>query len=169
MPGVEGGPEQTIESWAPRFSGIRTFARLPWTRELGGVDVAVLGIPFDTGVTYRPGARFGPAAVREQSSRIERYHPPLDVDVLASLTVVDYGDLPVIAGDTERSFRLIEEGMRRLINHGVVPIAIGGDHSISLPELRAVAQRYGRLALVHFDAHVDTWDTIWGEKYNHGT
>ncbi len=155
--------------WQPRFSGIRTFARFPYSRRLDGVDIAIVGIPFDTGVTYRPGARFGPAAVREHSSRIEQYHPVLGLDVLAELSVVDYGDLPVVAGYTEQSFQLIEDGLRVLIEAGVIPIGLGGDHSISLPELRAVAQRYGPVALVHFDSHVDTWDTIWGTKYNHGT
>jgi len=155
--------------WQPRFSGMRTFARFPYSRSLDRVDVAIVGIPFDTGVTYRPGARFGPAAVREHSSRIEQYHPVLGVDVLAELSVIDYGDLPVVAGYTERSFQLIEEGIGSLVESGVIPIGIGGDHSISLPELRAVARRYGPVALVHFDSHVDTWDTIWETKYNHGT
>jgi agmatinase len=131
--------------------------------------VAIVGIPFDTGVTYRPGARFGPAAVREHSSRIEQYHPPLDVDVTEYLTVIDYGDTPVVPMETLESYQLIEETIRTVVEGGVIPVGIGGDHSVTLPELRAVARRFGPLALVHFDAHVDTWDTIWGTRYNHGT
>lgn len=155
--------------WRPRFSWLRTFARFPHRAELAGVDVAIVGIPFDTGVTYRPGARFGPAAVREHSSRIEQYHPPLDVDVTEYLTVIDYGDTPVVPMETLESYQLIEETIRTVVEGGVIPVGIGGDHSVTLPELRAVARRFGPLALVHFDAHVDTWDTIWGTRYNHGT
>jgi agmatinase len=131
--------------------------------------VAIVGIPFDTGVTYRPGARFGPAAVREHSSRIEQYHPPLDVDVTEYLTVIDYGDTPIVPMETLESYQLIEETIWTVVEGGVIPVGIGGDHSVTLPELRAVARRFGPLALVHFDAHVDTWDTIWGTRYNHGT
>ncbi|MCX7624070.1 MAG: agmatinase [Thermomicrobium sp.] len=155
--------------WRPRFSGLRTFARFPHTVELDGVDLAIVGIPFDTGVTYRPGARFGPAAIREQSSRIEEYHPVLDLDVTEVLSIVDYGDTPVVPMETERSFEAIARTLEPLVARGIVTIGLGGDHSVSLPELRAVAARYGPLALVHFDAHVDTWDTIWDTRYNHGT
>jgi len=161
--------EQGRVRWRPRFSGLRTFARFPYRAELVGVDVAIIGIPFDTGVTYRPGARFGPAAVREHSSRIEQYHPPLDVDVTEYLTVIDYGDTPVVPMETLESYQLIEETIWTVVERGVIPIGVGGDHSVTFPELRAVARRYGPLALVHFDAHVDTWDTIWGTRYNHGT
>jgi len=161
--------EQGRVRWRPRFSGLRTFARFPHRAELEGVDVAIIGIPFDTGVTYRPGARFGPAAVREHSSRIEQYHPPLDVDVTEYLTVIDYGDTPVVPMETLESYQLIEETIWTVVERGVIPIGVGGDHSVTFPELRAVARRYGPLALVHFDAHVDTWDTIWGTRYNHGT
>ena len=156
-------------AWRPRFSGLRTFARFPHTTELEGVDIAVVGLPFDTGVTYRPGARFGPAAIREQSSRIESFHPVLDIDVTDYVSVIDYGDTPVVPMETETTYRFITTTLEPLVRRGIVPIGLGGDHSVSLPELRAVAGRYGAVALVHFDAHVDTWDTIWGNRYNHGT
>lgn len=161
--------EESNEDLRPRFGGIRTFARVPLARAAEPADVAIVGIPFDTGVTYRPGARFGPTAVREHSSRIESYHPVLDIDVFAELTVVDAGDVPVIAGYTEESYRNITQGVLSLLRRGWLPVGIGGDHSVTLPELRAVAEVYGPVALVHFDSHVDTWDTIWGTQYNHGT
>lgn len=153
----------------PRFAGIRTFARLPYVRELDGVDVAVVGVPFDTGVTYRVGARFGPAAVREMSAMLRSYHPALDVDVYEVLSVVDYGDLPVVPGYIEDSYAAIERGLRPILERNVVPFVIGGDHSITLAELRAVAARYGPVGFVQFDSHTDTWDEYWGKKYTHGT
>lgn len=161
--------ERSPEDLRPRTGGIRTFARLPLAREPLQSDVVIVGIPFDTGVTYRPGARFGPAAIREQSSRLERYHPVLGVNIFSELTVCDAGDIPVVNGYTEESYQLITKGISSLLAAGAVPVAIGGDHSVSLPELRAIAAASGPVALVHFDAHVDTWDTIWGTKYNHGT
>jgi len=160
-------PVSGLES--PRFAGIRTFARLPHVRQLAGVDVAIVGAPFDTGVTYRVGARFGPAAVREMSAMLRTYHPSLDVDVYEVLSVVDYGDLPVVPGYIEDSYQRIEQGLLPLLEHDVVPLVIGGDHSITLAELRAVARRYGRVGFIQFDSHTDTWDEYWGKKYAHGT
>ncbi|GBD17141.1 Guanidinobutyrase [bacterium HR26] len=154
---------------SPRFSGIRTFARLPHVRDLDGVDVAVIGVPFDTGVTYRIGARFGPAAVREMSAMLRAYNPALDVNVYDVLSVVDYGDLPVVPGYIEDSYARIEEGLLPVLEAGVIPICIGGDHSISLAELRAVAKKYGPVGFVQFDSHTDTWDEYFGRKYTHGT
>lgn len=160
-------PLSGLES--PRFSGIRTFARLPHVRDLEGVDVAIVGAPFDTGVTYRVGARFGPAAVREMSAMLRTYHPSLDVDVYDVLSVVDYGDLPVLPGYIEDSLTNIAEGLKPLLTRDIVPLVIGGDHSITLAELRAVAHRYGPVGFVQFDSHTDTWDEYWGKKYTHGT
>ncbi|WP_038038571.1 agmatinase [Thermorudis peleae] len=160
-------PVSGLES--PRFSGIRTFARLPHTRDLAGVDVAIVGVPFDTGVTYRVGARFGPAAVREMSAMLRVYHPALNVNVYDVLSVVDYGDVPVVPGFIEASYDRIVDGLRPILAAGVVPICIGGDHSIALAELRAVAERYGPVGMVQFDSHTDTWDEYWGQKYTHGT
>ncbi len=154
---------------SPRFSGIRTFARLPHVRDLDGVDVAVIGVPFDTGVTYRIGARFGPAAVREMSAMLRAYNPALDVNVYDVLSAIDYGDLPVVPGYIEDSYARIEEGLSPVLEAGGLPICIGGDHSITLAELRAVAKKYGPVGFVQFDSHTDTWDEYFGRKYTHGT
>ncbi len=154
---------------SPRFSGIRTFARLPHITDLDGVDVAILGIPFDTATTYRVGARFGPAAVRDVSVMLRPYHPPVDTMVFEELSIVDYGDAPIVPGYIEDAYERITAALAPIVAAGVIPIGIGGDHSITLAELRAVAATHGPVALVQFDAHGDTWDTYFGRKYNHGT
>jgi agmatinase len=153
----------------PRFAGIRTFARLPHVTNLNDVDVAIVGAPFDTGVTYRVGARFGPAAVRDMSVMTRTYNPSLDVNVYEHLSVVDYGDLSVVPGYIEDSYQRITEGLSIILQSGVAPITIGGDHSIALPELRAVAAQHGPVGFIQFDSHADTWDEYFGRKYNHGT
>jgi len=153
----------------PRFAGIRTFMRAPYTTDLAGVDAAVFGIPFDTGTSFRTGARFGPEAVRSASALLRPYHPMLDVNVVDALSIVDYGDLPVSPGATERTYGQVEEAMLPLANAGVFPLALGGDHSITLAELRVLARRHGPLCLVQLDAHADTWDEYFGQKYFHGT
>ena len=142
----------------PRFAGIRTFMRLPHVTDLAGVDAAAVGIPFDTATSFRPGARFGPEAIRSASVLLRPYHPALDVDVLEALSIVDYGDLPVAPGDTEGTYRRIEAALAPLVEAGVFPLVLGGDHSITLPELRALARRHGPMALVQLDSHTDTWD-----------
>jgi agmatinase len=134
-----------------------------------GVDAALVGIPFDTATTNRPGARFGPEAIRAASISVRPYHPALDVDVFAALSVVDYGDLEVSPQNAERTAGQIAEGLRPLVDANVTPIVLGGDHSIVLGELRAHAARHGPLALVLLDAHADTWDEYYGERYFHGT
>jgi agmatinase len=153
----------------PRFAGVRTFMRLPHLRDLEGLDAAAVGIPFDTATSFRPGARFGPEAVRSASALLRPYHPAFGVDVLASISVADYGDLPVAPGDTVGTYRRIEEGLAPLVDAGVFPLVIGGDHSITLAELRALAVRHGPMALVHLDAHTDTWDEYFDQRYFHGT
>jgi agmatinase len=153
----------------PRFAGVRTFMRAPHVTELGGVDVAVFGIPFDTATSYRTGARFGPEAIRSASVLLRPYHPVLAVNVVESLSVVDYGDSPVSPGATERTYGQIEETMSPLVEAGVFPLALGGDHSITLAELRALARRDGPLCLVQLDSHPDTWDEYFGQKYFHGS
>ena len=152
----------------PRFAGIRTFMRAPHVTDLAGVDAAVYGIPFDTAMSYRTGARFGPEAIRSASALIRPYHAPLDVNVVEALSIVDYGDLPVSPGDTERTYAQIEAGLAPIVDAGVFPVALGGDHSITLAELRVVA-RGGPVALVQLDAHADTWEEYFGQKYFHGT
>jgi agmatinase len=153
----------------PRFSGIKTFMRLPHVVDVAGVDAAVVGIPFDTATSFRTGARFGPEGIRSASALLRAYHPVLDVNIPDTISVVDYGDLPVAPGDTEGTYRRIESGLEPLVEAGVFTLVLGGDHSITLAELRALARRYGPLALVHLDAHSDTWDEYFGQRYFHGT
>ena len=133
------------------------------------MDAAVVGVPFDTATSNRPGARFGPEAIRSASISLRPYHPALDIDVFASLSLVDWGDLEVIPGNAERTANQIAAGLGPLVESGVVPVVLGGDHSIVLGELRAHAERHGPLALVLLDAHADTWDEYYGERYFHGT
>jgi agmatinase len=156
-------------SKGPRYGGIRTFARCPVVTDPEGVDVAIVGVPFDTATTLRPGARFGPDAIRTGSMMIRPYHPALDVDVFEALSVVDWGGLDVTPGNAQRTLEQIATGLAPLLGAGIVPIVLGGDHSIALGELRAHAKAHGPVALVLLDAHADTWDEYWGERYFHGT
>ena len=154
----------------PRYTGVRTFARQPHSRSLEGVDVAVVGVPFDTATSYRPGARFGPEGIRSGSTLLRPYHPGLHLDVLGSLSIVDYGDLVTTPGNAERSAEQISEGLEPILSAGAVPLALGGDHSIVLGELRAHAAAAGEpVGVVLLDAHADTWDEYYGERYFHGT
>lgn len=154
---------------APRFTGIGSFMRLPQVNDMAGVDAAIVGIPFDTGVSYRIGGRFAPAAVREASRLLRQYHVEQDIAIFDYLSVVDAGDLPVVPGNIQASYEVMVEGLRPILDAGVVPLVIGGDHGITLGELRAVAKRYGSVGLVDFDSHADTWESYWGERYTHGT
>jgi agmatinase len=156
-------------SLAPRYTGVRTFARCPHVRDTDGVDVAVVGVPFDTATSYRAGARFGPEAIRAGSTLLRPYHPVLGVDVFAGQSVVDWGDVEVTPGNAARTMEQIEAGLRPLLAAGVRPIVLGGDHSIALGELRAHAEAHGPLALVLLDAHADVWDAYYGERLFHGT
>jgi agmatinase len=153
----------------PRFAGPATFARLPRLDQVSSCDVAVVGVPFDAGVTYRPGARFGPAAVREASRLLRPYHPGLDVEPFATQQVADAGDLACNPFDIEAAIASIEAGADELLGSGAKLLTIGGDHTIALPLLRSVSRRHGPVALLHFDAHLDTWDTYFGARYTHGT
>jgi agmatinase len=153
----------------PRFAGVRTFMRAPHTTDLAGVDAAVYGIPFDTATTYRTGTRFGPEAIRSASALLRPYNPALEVNVVETLSIVDYGDVPVSPGDTRRTYGQIQEALAPLVEAGVLPLALGGDHSVTLAELRVLARRHGPLALVQLDAHGDTWDEYFGQRYFHGT
>jgi agmatinase len=167
---VAGPPYRPLDAQViPRFAGIRTYMRAPHVTDLSGVDAAVYGIPFDTATSYRTGARFGPEAIRSASALIRPYHPVHGVNVAESLSIVDYGDVPVSPGATERTYGQIEEALAPIVDAGVFPVALGGDHSITLPELRALAKRHGPLALVQLDAHADTWEQYFGQKYFHGT
>jgi agmatinase len=153
----------------PRFSGIRTFMRAPHTRDLAGVDAAVYGIPFDTATSFRTGPRFGPEAIRSGSALLRPYNPALEVNVVEKLSIVDYGDVPVSPGDTERTYGQVEEALAPLVEAGVFPLALGGDHSVTLAELRVLARKHGPLVLLQLDAHGDTWDEYFGQRFFHGT
>jgi agmatinase len=160
-------PANSFET--PRFSGVRTFMRLPNASDLENSDAAIVGAPFDTATTFRVGARFGPEGIRGVSHLLRPYNPSQDVSIFEHLSVIDYGDVPVVPGYIEQSYRKIAEGLEPIHRAGVIPIVLGGDHSIALPELRAAAAVHGALALVQFDSHPDTWDAYFGEKHTHGT
>jgi agmatinase len=159
-------PEDSLKS--PRFTGPSTFARLPYVRTLEEVDVAIVGVPFDTGVTYRVGGRFGPNAIRAASVMLRPYNTNLDVAPFEILSCVDYGDIAIVPGYTERSYTAIEEAVAPIVEADVIPLLIGGDHACTLPHLRATRDR-GPVAVIDFDSHTDAWDSYFGEKYNHGT
>jgi agmatinase len=153
----------------PRFAGPATFARLPRIDEVDGADAAVLGVPFDSGVTYRPGARFGPTHIRESSRLLRPYNPALDVSPFARLQVVDASDIAVNPFSIDEAVAAIERGARDLLERVPHLLTLGGDHTIALPLLRAFAAVHGPVAVVHFDAHLDTWDTYFGASVTHGT
>jgi agmatinase len=153
----------------PRFAGAPTFARLPRIDEVGSCDVAIVGVPFDSGVTYRPGARFGPGAIRQGSRLLRPYHPDMDVKPFALQQVADAGDLACTPFDIAEAISQIEMGADRLLETCHHILALGGDHTIALPLLRASHRKFGPLAVVHFDSHLDTWQGHFGVAYNHGT
>lgn len=161
-------PVDSLKS--PRFSGVRTYMRLPHCTELEKANVAVFGVPFDTGTSFQPGARFGPAAIRDASSILKPYCPLTDVNIVENISVLDYGDIDTVPGYMDDSFVKIEEAMIEICEAGVTPLGMGGDHSISLPLLRGLTKVHGKpVALLHFDAHSDTISDYFGRKYNHGT
>ena len=161
------GPVDALK--VPRFAGPATFARLPRRDEVERCDVAVIGVPFDAGVTYRPGARFGPIAIRNASRLLRAYHPGLDVEPFGLQQVADAGDIACNPFDIAESIRSIEEGAEAVLSGARRLLAIGGDHTIALPLLRVMRRKHGPVALLHFDAHLDTWDTYFGAPYTHGT
>jgi agmatinase len=160
-------PADSFET--PRFSGVRTFMRLPNVQDLENTDAAIVGAPFDTGGTFRIGARFGPESIRSVSHLLRRFNPGLDVVIFDHISVIDYGDVPVVPGYIEESYKRIAEGLEPIHRAGVFLVVLGGDHSIALPELRAAAAVHGPLALVQYDSHPDTWDAYFGQKHTHGT
>ena len=153
----------------PRYAGPATFARLPALDTVGRADVAVVGVPFDSGVSYRPGARFGPAHIRQSSRLLRPYNPAQDVSPFATQQVVDAGDITANPFDIGEAITAVERGARDLLDTADRLLVLGGDHTIALPMLRAVAGRHGPVAVLHFDAHLDTWDTYFGAAYTHGT
>jgi agmatinase len=164
--GIVGPVDATLE---PRYAGEATFARLPRIDEVSHADVAIVGVPFDSGVSYRPGARFGPSHIRESSRLLRPYNPVLQVPVFAGQQVVDAGDLAVNPFSIEEAIGAIERGARDLLERTRFVLTLGGDHTVALPMLRAVSAVHGPVAVVHFDAHLDTWDTYFGAAYTHGT
>ena len=156
-------------SRTPRFAGPPTFALLPRRDEVGHCDVAVVGVPFDSGTSYRPGARFGPAAVRQGSRLLRPWHPGLGVGPLTAQQVADAGDIACNPFDINEAVDQIQAGAAELLDGADHLLAIGGDHTIAFPLLRVARQRFGPVALVHFDAHLDTWQTYFGAPLTHGT
>jgi agmatinase len=161
------GPPDAFET--PRFSGPRTFMRLPHVRDLDDVDVAVVGIPTDGAVVYRTGARFGPEGIRSASVMLRNYNPLLGVNVVEKLSLVDYGDVPTVPGSTVESLERSAAGLEEIARAGVTTLCLGGDHTVLLAELRALAAVHGPLALVQLDSHHDLWDAYFGQKLFHGS
>jgi agmatinase len=153
----------------PRYGGPATFARLPRLDEVSRADIVVVGVPFDTGVSYRPGARFGPGHIRASSRLLRPYNPALDVSPFSAQQVADAGDIAVNPFDITEAIGQIEEGAASLADNGSRLVTLGGDHTIALPLLRVIARQHGPVAVLHFDAHLDTWDTYFGVPYTHGT
>lgn len=152
----------------PRFAGIKTFFRLPVAPADAGYDVGLVGVPFDGGASYRPGARFAPSKVREVSSLGRGYHMTRELNWVERLKVADLGDVAAVPVSGEETYRRIEAFFDTLMAHDKRFIAVGGDHSTTLPVLRAVARKHGRLNIIHFDAHLDTYPAAWGQEYHHG-
>src|SRR6266571_80829 len=153
----------------PRFSGIATFMRLPSIPRAQELDIALIGIPYDGGATYRSGPRFGPRNVRAQSCMIRPWNPVLKVDPFSNWRVGDYGDLSVNPLSLDDTFKRITSQLDGVLGAGARPLCVGGDHSILLPILRSVHKKFGPVAVVQFDAHNDTWGGYFGSPHSHGT
>jgi agmatinase len=153
----------------PRYAGPATFGRLPRVDQVERCDVAVVGLPFDSGVSFRPGARFGPGAIREASRLLRPYNPALGLAPFGVQQVADAGDLAINPFSIPEALATIEDEISSMLAGGIRVVALGGDHTVALPMLRAVHRTFGRVALLHFDAHLDTWDTYFGAPYTHGT
>lgn len=154
---------------APRFSGPRTFMRLPYHEADESADVAVVGIPTDDAVSFRSGARFGPEAIRSASVLLRPYEPHLKVDIIERLSIVDAGDAPTVPGYHVESLNRIADFLRPIHERGITTLCLGGDHSMALAELRSAAAVHGPLAFVQLDAHADVWDSYYGVEHFHGT
>jgi agmatinase len=156
-------------SRVPRFAGLGTFARLPEIDRVGHCDVAIVGLPFDAGTSYRPGARFGPTAIRQGSRLLRPFNPAAQVSPFDVWQVADAGDLTISPFDIGRAVKEIEAGVDSLLSRVKRVLALGGDHTVALPMLRALNRCYGPMTVVHFDAHLDTWDTYFDAPITHGT
>jgi agmatinase len=153
----------------PKFAGIKTYMRLPHCRTTQGIDFAVVGVPWDGATSYRTGQRMAPDAIRRVSVTLRPYNLALDVGIFEYCSGVDYGDISVVPGYIEETYARIETELFPLVEAGVIPVMMGGDHSVTLPELRAIAKIHGPVALVHFDSHTDTNDQYFGKPYYHGS
>ncbi len=153
----------------PKFAGIKTYLRLPHLQATQGIDFAVVGVPWDGATSYRTGQRLGSDAIRKVSVTLRPYNLALDVGIFEHCCGVDYGDLSVVPGYIEDTYDKIEAELCPLVEAGVIPVAMGGDHSITLPELRAIAKTHGPVALIHLDSHTDTNDQYFGRPYYHGS
>ncbi len=162
-------PKPLSAQVTPRFAGPATFYRLPATSNIEDLDVAIIGVPFDTGASFRVGARFGPRSIRQASSLLRPYNRILGVDPYERLCIDDVGDLTVSPYDPIGSLKIIADRFRPIFGAGQRPLSFGGDHSITLPILRAAAATYGPLAMIQFDSHLDTWGAYFGMEYTHGS
>lgn len=153
----------------PRFAGLGTFARLPRLDEVESADIAVVGIPFDAGTSFRPGARFAPSHIRESSRLLRPYNPGQDANPFALAQVVDAGDIPVNPFSIDEAVQQIEAGLDELLAQGLKLVTLGGDHTIAYPTLKSLHKVHGPITVIHFDAHLDTWDTYFGTPLTHGT
>ncbi|GAA4476715.1 agmatinase [Enteractinococcus fodinae] len=156
-------------SKAPRYAGLSTFARLPRIEDVPTTDIAIVGVPFDSGVSYRPGARFGPEHVRASSRLLRPYNPAQDFAGWDAVQVADAGDIAANPYDLAEAVDQIYEGIHELRARTKRVITVGGDHTIAYPSLKEVSERHGPVAVLHFDAHLDTWDTYFGQPLTHGT
>jgi agmatinase len=153
----------------PRFSGVPTFMRLPHVPRAEDLDIALIGIPFDGGTTYRPGPRFGPRNIRVQSAMIRPWNPVLRINPFEKWRIGDFGDLSVNPLSIEDTYKRISQQLTAVLRAGTKPVCVGGDHSILLPILRAIHRRFGPVGLVQLDAHGDTWGGYFGSRHSHGT
>lgn len=156
-------------SVSPRFCNMGNFMRLEKQKSADGLDVAILGIPFDTGSSFRTGSRFGPNSIRKISAMIKPNNVIMRVNIMDTLNAADLGDVPIIPGYITESYDAIEKSVSEILNADAVPLSLGGDHSITLGELRAIGKKYGKVSLIHFDSHLDLNESVFGKSYNHGT
>nr|WP_300002129.1 agmatinase [Tissierella sp.] len=156
-------------SSSPRFVNMGSFMRMERITELEGLDFAIVGIPFDTAASFRTGARFGPLGIRNISTMIKPNNAILNTNLLEELKGGDYGDINIVPGYIHPSYDIIEEELTKILKAGVIPISLGGDHSITLAELRAIHKEHGPVSLVQFDSHADLNEEVFGERYSHGT
>lgn len=154
----------------PRFAGIKTFFRLPHVNVDADYDIALVGVPFDGSLSYRPGARFAPTRIREISALGRIFHWERQLSFTEHVKVADVGDCPIVPIDVQKTYEVIENYFSELMKHNKKFVSVGGDHSTTLPILRALFKKYKKpLSLLHFDAHLDTYPAAWGCEYHHGS